>query len=110
MIGPTSSRAPSRAAFIGRETIAQMSLDIFHHHDGVIDHQTDGKHDREQGEQIDREAENLHEKDRADERDRDGDHRDDGGAPRTEEKEDDEQTMASVSTSVLKTSLIAVLM
>ena len=63
------------------QSFAQMALDIFHHHDGVIDHETDRKHDREQREQIDRESENLHEKDRANERDRDRDDRDDDGAP-----------------------------
>ena len=90
MIGPTSSRAPSSAAFDRRQSFAQMALDVFDHDDGVIDHQTDREHDREQGEQVDGETENLHEKDRADERDRNRDDRDDDRAPRAEEKEDDD--------------------
>ncbi len=67
-----------------------MTLHVFHHDDGIVDHQTDGKDDREQGEEIDREAEDLHEEHGPHERDRDCDDRDDGGAPRAQEKEDDE--------------------
>ena len=63
-----------------------MALDVFHHHDGIIDDETDRKHDREQGEQIHGEPEDLHEKDRADERDRNRDDWDDDGAPRAKEK------------------------
>ena len=88
MIGPTSSRALRMRGVVGRHPIAQMALDIFHHHDGVIDHQTDREHDREEGEEIEREPEDLHEKDPADERDRDRDYRHERGTQRAEKEKD----------------------
>ena len=53
MIGPISSRAPSKRRVQRRQSFAQMALDVFHHDDGVIDDQTDREHDREQREQVD---------------------------------------------------------
>ena len=72
-----------------------MALDIFHHDNGVIDHQTDREHDREQGKEIEGEPKRLHEKNAADERDRDRDHRHERGTKRAEKEEnhdyDDEE-------------------
>ena len=57
MIGPTSSRAPRIAASNGLESIMQMALHIFNDDDRIIDDQADGKHDREERQEIDREPE-----------------------------------------------------
>ncbi len=43
-----------------------MPLHVLHHHDGIIDHETDRKNHRQQGQQIDSKAEHLHQKDAAD--------------------------------------------
>ncbi len=53
----------------------KVALDVFHHHDGVIDHQADREHDRQQGQQVDGEAEHQHQEDGANQRNRDGDDR-----------------------------------
>ena len=36
------------------------SLDIFHHHNGIINHNTDGKHESEKGEHIEGESQSKH--------------------------------------------------
>jgi len=72
-----------------------MTLDVFHDDNGVVHHETDRKHNREQREQIQSEPKELHEKNAADERHRDRHDRDQHRAEGTEEKEnhddDDEQ-------------------
>ena len=88
MIGPTSSRAASMAAWNGVLPVVQMPLDVLHHDDRIVDDEADREHDGEQREQVDREAGDQHQEDRADERDRDRDDRDDHGAHRSEEQED----------------------
>ena len=101
MIGPTSSRAASIAAWNGALPVVQMPLDVLHHHDRVVDHQADREHDREQRQQVDREAGHQHQEDRADERDRNRDDRDDHRArndPRNRKMTT--MTMSSVSVSV----------
>ena len=37
-----------------------VALDIFHHHDCIITHDTDGQHQAEKGEQVDRETQRHH--------------------------------------------------
>ena len=51
-----------------RQPFADVALDVFHDDNGVIHHQPDGQHDRQQRQQVQREAQNLHQKHRADER------------------------------------------
>ena len=90
MIGPTSSRAPIRAASSGDLPFAQMALHVLHHHDGVVDHQTDREDDGQKGEQVDGEPEGLHQEDAADQRHRDRHHRHQDRAEGAEEEEDDD--------------------
>ena len=66
-----------------------MAVDVLHHDDGVIDHKTDGQHEREQGERVDGEVEHIHQREGADERDRDGDERDERGAEGPQEEKND---------------------
>ncbi len=54
-----------------------MTVDIFKHDNGIVDHQTNGQHHRQQRQGVDRKAQHLHESKRADQRDRDCDQRDD---------------------------------
>ena len=65
-----------------------MAVDVLHHHDGVVDHEADGEHEREQRHQIDGVAERKQEPEHADQRQRDGDDRDDGRSEIAEEQED----------------------
>lgn len=75
---------PANGGVEARHALAQMTLDIFHDDDGVIDDQPDGKNDREKSEQVDRESEDLHEKKRPDQRDGNRHNRDEDGAKRAE--------------------------
>ena len=61
----------------------QVALDVFHHDDGVVDHEAYRQYHGQKGEEIDREAEERHQEDRADQRDRDGYHGDDHGTDRS---------------------------
>ncbi|MCY1534861.1 hypothetical protein D9M68_702450 [compost metagenome] len=71
-----------------------MPVDVLHDHDGVVHHQADGEHHRQQRQQVDGVAHQLHEEEHADHRQRDGDHRDQHRAEGAEEQEhhdDDDQ-------------------
>ena len=67
-----------------------MPLDVFNHHDRVVDHEPHREHDGEQREQIDGEAGRHHQEDGADQGDRNRHDRDDDRAHGAEEQEDDE--------------------
>src|ERR1039458_3462159 len=67
-----------------------MALDVFNDDDGVVDDQTGGQRDAEQGQRVDGKTKQLDEGERADERNRNGDGGDDGGAPVFKEDEDNE--------------------
>ena len=85
-------------------------MDILDHHDGVVDHQTDGEHEGEQRQQIDRIAERQQEDRDTDQRQRDGDDRNERRADIAEEQEDDDDDDDRRFGSVLLTSLIEALM
>lgn len=89
MIGPTLPAWRDRWLRPGT-ALLDIALDIFHHHDGVIDHDADGKHEAEKAERIDGEAEHIHHRERADDGDGNGDQRDDGGAPCLQEQDNDD--------------------
>ena len=57
--------------------LLDMAVDVLDHDDGVVHHEPDGEHEREQCHQIDRVAERGEQREHADERQRDGDDRDD---------------------------------
>ena len=68
--------------------LLDMPVDVLDHDDGVVHHQPDGEHEREQRHQIDRVAERREQGEHADQRQRDGDDRDDGRPEIAEEQED----------------------
>ena len=65
----------------------KVTFDVLHHHDGVVHHQTDRQHNRQQRQQVDSEARHQHQKHSADQRDRNRDHRNQHGPERPEEQE-----------------------
>ena len=60
-----------------------VALDVFKHHDGVVDHEAGREHDREQRQDVDREPGEIDRGERSDQRDRHGDRRDDRRARRS---------------------------
>ena len=67
-----------------------MPVNILDHDDGVIDHQADGQHQRQQRQEIDRVSQRQHHEEGADQRQRHGNDGDDDGAQASQEEEDDE--------------------
>jgi len=63
----------------------------FDHHDGIVDDDADGEHDREQGRKIDGETEGRHGCEGADDGDRHGRAGYQHGAPILQEDEDDKE-------------------
>jgi len=57
MIGPISSRRADEGGIHARHAFAHMTLDVFDNYDRVIDHQSDGKHNRQQCQQVEAEPE-----------------------------------------------------
>ena len=68
--------------------LLDMPVDVLNHDDGVVHHQPDGEHERQQRHQIDRVAERGEQRQHADQRQRDGDDRDDGRPEIAQEQED----------------------
>ena len=67
-----------RAAIGGNErglALLHAAIDVFEHHDRVVDDQSDGQHQRQQRQQIDREAEREQNQKGCNQRDRHGDGR-----------------------------------
>jgi hypothetical protein len=62
-----------------------IAFDVFHHHDRIVDHDTDGQHKAEQRQRVDREAEAQHDGEGADDRHRHGQQRDHRCAPGLQE-------------------------
>ncbi len=67
------------------------ALDVFEHHDRVIDHDTDRQHHAEQRQCVDRVAEREQAGEGADQRHRHGDRRNQRGAPVLQEQEHDQE-------------------
>jgi hypothetical protein len=74
----------------GRLSHADVALDVLDDDDGVVHHEADREHDREQRQQVQREAEHLDEEDHADQRQGNGDDGHEHGPERSEEEEDDD--------------------
>ena len=90
MTAPPTSFIVCRAASRGdrpRLSFARCLDD----HDGVVHHDTDGKHEPEERDRIEGKPKHRHRGKRADERDRHGGERDDRRAPTLEEKEHDQR-------------------
>ena len=73
--GTAISRAPCDRRIEGLHALLDMPVDVLDHHDGVVDHQADGQHQRQQRQQIDRIAERQQREHHADQRQRNGDDR-----------------------------------
>ena len=71
-----------------RFALLDMAVDVLHHHDGVVDHEPDRQHHRQQRQQVDAEAHHQHQAADADQRQRNGDDRNDHRAERGQEQED----------------------
>ena len=70
--------------------VLDMAMDVLQHDDGVVDHEADRQHHRQQRQRVDREAERIHQRKGADQRHRDGHQRDQRRAERAQEDEDDQ--------------------
>ena len=55
MIGPETSSIALRVASIGGRPMLDVPLDVFHHHDRVVDHDADREHEAEERERVERE-------------------------------------------------------
>ena len=71
-----------------RFALLQMAVDVLHHHDGVVDHEPDRQHHRQQRQQVEAEAHRQHQAADADQRQRNRDHGNDDRAERGQEQED----------------------
>ena len=69
-----------------RKPLFDVSLDVFHHHDGVVHHDTDGQHQPEQAEGIQREAQQVENAEGTHHRHRHRDQRNDRRAPGLQEQ------------------------
>ena len=87
--------------------VAPVALDIFEHHDGVVDDQAGREHDGEQRQDVDREAGEIDRGERADQRDRHGQRRDERRAHERRKRKMIATTIAVASRSVTSTSLSA---
>ena len=67
--------------------VGHHALDVLHHHDGVVDHDADAEHQRQQGHGVGGVADRQQHGKGPDQADGHGDGRDDGGARRAEEQE-----------------------
>ncbi len=76
--------------FLGGQALADVTLDVLDHDDGVVDDDADGQNQGEQRQGVDRIAQGQLHREGADEGDRDGQDRDDGRAPGLQEDQDDD--------------------
>ena len=72
-----------------RQALAQIALDVLDDDDRVIDDDADREHETEQRQSVERDPHRRHDGERADQRHGDGDDRNDRGAPRLQEQDDD---------------------
>ena len=105
MTGTAISRAPISAASNGLSRL-DVTVDVLHHDDGVVDDETDGQHQGQQRQEVDRVAERQQREHHADERQRDGDDRDERRAQAPRNRKMTRMTMTAASISVFSTSLI----
>ena len=70
--------------------LLDVAVDVLEHDDGVVDHEADGEHEREQGQGVDGEAEGIHQRERADQRYGNRDEGNQRRPDRAQEQEDDE--------------------
>ena len=68
--------------------VAHVAVHVLDHDDGVIHHQADRQHQREQGQQVDRVTQGQHDEEGADQRQRHRNHRHQHGAETAQKQED----------------------
>ena len=78
----------------GPHAVFQMARDIFHHHDGIIDHKSRGNGHGHQREVVEAISEQIHHGERADQRDRHGDGGNERGAAVAQEDKHHEDDQA----------------
>ena len=79
---------PGYCGLPGRRTVFDMPVYVFHHHDGVVDHQSDGDHHGQQGQQVEGEAHSENQEHHADKRQRYSDQRNQHHAQGAQEQVD----------------------
>ena len=47
------SLAPLQGRLEGMQTVFDVAVNVFQHHDGIVHHQTDGQHQSQQGQGVD---------------------------------------------------------
>ncbi len=72
---------------LGRHACFHVALDVLHHDDGIVNYDTDRKHQTEKRQVVDRDAERGEDSEGPDQRDGNRDHRDDGRPPGLQEDE-----------------------
>ncbi len=82
-IARSAARRGGRQSLAGHDPLGVLDDD-----DGVVHHDADRQHQREQGQHVDGEAEHQQAEERADDAHRHRQHRDQGGPPALEEEED----------------------
>ncbi|VWC36642.1 hypothetical protein BUB20358_06688 [Burkholderia ubonensis] len=73
-----------------RQPPGDIALDVFHHHDRVVDDDPDRQHHPEQRQRVDRESEHEQQREGADNRNGHRQQRNDGGAPGLQKQDDDD--------------------
>ena len=83
-----------QAGIEGLHALLDVADDIFQHHDGVIDHDADGQHEREEGQDVDAVAEKIEKGEGAENRNGNrscGDDRGTGIVQKEKDEHDDQQ-------------------
>ena len=88
MIGPDQLARTDQRRLEPRLALAHVALDVFDHHDRVVDHESNRQHDSEDREQVQAEAERVHDDSRTDQRNGHRHQRNQRGAHRAHEQED----------------------
>src|SRR5262249_32291695 len=78
-----------------RGAILDVAVDVLHHHDGVVDHQTDGDGERPQRQIVEAEVEHVHRRAPAEQRQRHGYAPDYPGPEVAQEQQDDQHHQAN---------------
>ena len=81
---------PFDAGVEGRHAPFDANVDVFGHHDGVVDDQSHREHHGQHRQHVDRESRGIHHEERADQRHGDHDAGDQRHAPVAQEEEDDD--------------------
>ena len=76
---------------IGRALFQPAAIDIFNHHDSIIDQDADGEYERKEGDPVDGEAHHQCTKNREQQNNRDNQQNHDGGLQRTESEPDQQE-------------------